>query len=84
MEKYTFPQPAVRTALHETVLLQADVTANDPEDQALMQRFGILGPPSILLFDVKGRELKDYRVVGFKPAPDFASHVQRAYAQGAS
>jgi thiol:disulfide interchange protein DsbD len=82
MEKYTFPQPAVRAALHDTVLLQADVTANDGDDQALMQRFGILGPPSILFFDRSGHELPDYRIVGFKPAPDFAAHVQRAYAQG--
>jgi thiol:disulfide interchange protein DsbD len=84
MEKYTFPEPAVRAALRDTVLLQADVTANDADDQALMQRFGILGPPSILLFDAQGHELPDYRVVGFKPAPDFAAHVQRAYARHGS
>ena len=35
-----------------------------------MQRFGILGPPSILFFGVDGDERQDYRVVGFKPAED--------------
>jgi len=79
MEKYTFPEPSVQTALKNTVLLQADVTANDDADQALMQRFGILGPPSILFFGLDGAEKQDYRVVGFKPATEFAPHIQQAF-----
>ncbi len=79
MEKYTFPEPAVQAALANTVLLQADVTANDDTDQALMQRFGILGPPSILFFGLDGVEKTNYRVVGFKPATEFAPHIQQAF-----
>jgi thiol:disulfide interchange protein DsbD len=79
MEKYTFSEPSVQAALANTVLLQADVTANDSTDQALMQRFGILGPPSILFFGRDGAEKPDYRVVGFKPADEFAPHVQQAF-----
>ena len=79
MEKYTFPEPSVQAALTNTVLLQADVTANDDADQALMQRFGILGPPSILFFGQDGAEKTAYRVVGFKPADEFAPHIQRAF-----
>jgi len=84
MEKYTFPEAAVQAALRDTVLLQADVTANDATDQALMQRFGILGPPSILFFGLDGAEKTDYRVVGFKPAGEFAPHVQQAFAGSSS
>ena len=80
MEKYTFPAPSVQTALANSVLLQADVTANDDADQALMQRFGVLGPPSILFFGQDGAEKTAYRVVGFKPADEFASHIQQAFA----
>lgn len=80
MEKYTFPEPSVQAALAGSVLLQADVTANDDLDQALMQRFGILGPPSILFFGTDGAERTAYRVVGFKPADEFAPHVQQAFA----
>jgi thiol:disulfide interchange protein DsbD len=79
MEKYTFPEPSVQAALTKTVLLQADVTANDDVDQALMRRFGILGPPSILFFGMDGAEKPDYRVVGYKPADEFAKHVQQAF-----
>jgi thiol:disulfide interchange protein DsbD len=84
MEKYTFTDPAVQQALAKTVLLQADVTANDDVDQALLQRFGILGPPSILFFGPDGAERAEYRVVGFKPADDFAGHVAAAIADTGS
>jgi len=83
MEKYTFPDAQVQQALADTVLLQADVTANDEADQALMQRFGILGPPSILFFRRDGVELPAFRVVGFKPAEEFAPHVTQAFGGGA-
>jgi len=84
MEKYTFPDAAVQAALANTVLLQADVTANDDVDQALMQRFGILGPPSILFFGRDGVEKPGYRVVGFKSAEDFAPHIQQAIGSPSS
>ena len=44
MERYTFTDPAVGAAMQGFVLLKADVTANDETDQALMRRFGIVGP----------------------------------------
>jgi thiol:disulfide interchange protein DsbD len=78
MEKYTFPDPAVQQALANTLMLQADVTANDDTDQALMQHLGILGPPSILFFGTDGIERPDFRVVGFKRAEEFAPHISRA------
>ncbi len=79
MERYTFSDPAVMKEMERFVLLQADVTANDDQDQELMQdRFGIPGPPAILFFDRTGKELRGYRVVGFKPAAEFADHLRRA------
>ena len=80
MERYTFPDSGVRAALGNTLLLQADVTANDAEDKALLQRFGILGPPTIVFFDAAGRERPQYRVVGFKKAGEFRDHVTSALA----
>ncbi len=78
MERYTFSDSAVIAEMSRFVLLQADVTANDEEDRALMQgRFGIPGPPAILFFDPVGGELKGYRLVGFTPAEDFAAHLRR-------
>lgn len=79
MERYTFSKPEVHTALTGAVLLQADVTANDAADKALLARFGIFGPPTIVFFAADGTERSDYRLVGFLNAADFAAHTRRAF-----
>jgi len=78
MEEYTFTDTAVQDALANTVLLQADVTANDDEDQALLQRFGVYGPPTIVFFGNDGLQRNGYEVVGYMKAVDFAAHVRKA------
>ncbi|MEZ5538015.1 MAG: protein-disulfide reductase DsbD [Thiolinea sp.] len=80
MEKYTFPDPAVREVLSDVVLLKADVTANNDEHKAMMKNFGIVGPPAMLFFDTNGQERKEMRLVGFLPANTFAEHVRGAKA----
>ena len=54
MEKYTFTDTAVKTALDHTVLLRADVTDNDADDQALLKHMGIIGPPTIAFYGLNG------------------------------
>jgi thiol:disulfide interchange protein DsbD len=72
MERYTFTDEAVQSALANAVLLKADVTANDEADQALLQRFQIFGPPTIAFWGADGSERAAYRVVGFMKADEFA------------
>ena len=55
MEKYTFTDSAVQAALARTVLLRADVTENDADDQALLKHFGIFGPPTIAFYGTTAR-----------------------------
>ncbi|MEM7611318.1 MAG: protein-disulfide reductase DsbD [Pseudomonadota bacterium] len=80
MEKYTFSDAVVQDVLSNTVLLKADVTANDEQDQALLKRFGIYGPPSIIFFGPDGIERPGYQVVGYMNAERFAAHVANAIA----
>jgi len=78
MEKYTFSKPQVQQALAGTTLLQADVTADNAADKALLRHFGLIGPPSILFFGPDGKERRAYRVVGYMNASDFKKHVMEA------
>ncbi len=79
LERYTFSDQRVIEALADFVLLQADVTADDETDRALLHgRFGMPGPPSIMFFDRSGNERKKYRVVGFMSADEFVPHVKKA------
>jgi len=78
MEKYTFTDATVKTALNKTVLLRADVTDNDADDQALLKHMGIIGPPTIAFYGLNGAERANFRVVGFMKADDFATHAREA------
>jgi thiol:disulfide interchange protein DsbD len=77
MERFTFSQPAVGARLRQVRLLQADVTANTAEDKALMKRFGLFGPPGIILFDAAGKEIPQGRVIGFLGPEPFVQHLAR-------
>ncbi|MEM9334396.1 MAG: protein-disulfide reductase DsbD [Pseudomonadota bacterium] len=83
MEAFTFTDADVHATLENTVLLQADVTANDDADQELLGRFGVFGPPTIIFFGTDGQQRHGYEVVGFMKAEAFASHVREAFAAGA-
>jgi len=78
MEKLTFSDPDVQDALGNTMLLQADVTANDAQDKELYKHFGIIGPPAIIFYDAEGNEKRNHRVVGYMPADKFSNHVNQA------
>ena len=77
MDAHTFREPAVKAALSEYVLLKADVTANNAEDQALLKRFGIFGPPTTAFFAPDGKERTDFRLVGFTASEPFLVHLKR-------
>lgn len=75
-EKYTFSDPQVQKALSGTVLLQADVTANNADDKALLKHLQVLGLPTILFFDAQGLEQPAARVTGFMDASAFSEHLR--------
>ena len=76
MESLTFSDSNIQHLLNKTILLQADVTQNTAEDQALLKLFGLFGPPGIIFFNTSGQELASIRTVGFQNAERFAQTLQ--------
>ena len=77
MEVNTFANPEVSKVLQQFVLLQADVTKNSPDNQALLKRFGLFGPPGILIFNQDSQELQDQRVIGYMPPQRFIERLKK-------
>lgn len=77
MEAFTFTDDRVQNQLSNAIVVQADVTANDADDQALLKQFDLFGPPGIIFYNANGRELPAARVVGFMNAEKFSAHIQR-------
>lgn len=77
MEAYTFTDPRVREALVDVVLLQADVTENSEQDQALLKKFNLLGPPAIIFFGPDRQERQAQRVIGYQDAEAFLATLRQ-------
>jgi len=78
-EDYVFNEPKVQELLKANfILVQADVTANDEEDQRLLKHTEVQAPPAILFFDKNDyKEKRKYRIVGAMNAEQFIERVNR-------
>ncbi|MFV2090373.1 MAG: protein-disulfide reductase DsbD, partial [Pseudomonadales bacterium] len=75
MERSVFPQPAVASRLAQFRLLRADITKNDADDKALMAKYGLFGPPSLMFFGGDSREISEVRIQGEIGAEPLAAHL---------
>jgi thiol:disulfide interchange protein DsbD len=78
MERFTFSDATVRNMLNSATLLKADVTRNDADDRALLQRFNLFGPPGTIFFDTQGREIAGLRVIGYQDSERFLQTLRGA------
>jgi thiol:disulfide interchange protein DsbD len=74
MARNVFTDARVAAVMGKLVLVQADVTRADAEDRALLDRFGLAGPPAILFFR-NGQELRASRVEGEMGADEFLARL---------
>ncbi|MDP2393916.1 MAG: protein-disulfide reductase DsbD [Methylococcaceae bacterium] len=77
MENYTFADSSVKEALANFVVLQADVTNNTDDDQALLAHFNLVGPPGVLFFGLDSQEKTAHRVIGYQDAQTFIQTLLR-------
>ncbi len=75
MEKGVFTDARVRERLKDFVLVQADVSENDDNARAIKDRFGVFGPPAMLIFGADGNEMRTLRFYGYKSADAFLAHL---------
>jgi len=77
MEAYTFSDAKVKQALQDFIVVQADVTEAGAEDMAMLQQFGLIGPPGIIFYGPDGQERTSHRVIGFQDAVTFLQSLQQ-------
>ncbi|WP_201402120.1 protein-disulfide reductase DsbD [Kaistia sp. 32K] len=78
-ERNVLADPEISARLERASVILADVTATTPDTQALMQRFGVVGPPTMLILDPgTGTEIEGTRSIGATTAAAFGSSLRRA------
>ena len=78
IEREVLTAPEVGRQLGDYTLVRFDITESNPAQRALLDRYQLFGPPAILLFDGKGDEWRDLRVVGEVDAATFAARLSAA------
>jgi len=78
MERVTFEDPVVRTALAGIALIRVDLTENTADNQTLLRRFDLFGPPALLFLGPDGIERRNARAIGFVNAEQFRAHLTQS------
>lgn len=78
IEREVFGNAEVQQALADFVLLRPDVTAAGKESKAIMAKYNILGPPTLLFIGPNGEERRAGRIVGELSAKEFLQHLTQA------
>ena len=75
MEKGVFTDARVQARLRDFALVQADVTENNADARAIKDRYGVFGPPAMLIFAADGSERRELRFYGYKSADELLAHL---------
>jgi len=81
-EHITFADATVKAEMAKIRLLQMDVTESNANDIAVLERFNVLGLPTILFFTPNQQELTASRVTGFMGPAEFAAHLVKIQQSG--
>lgn len=78
IEREVLSAPQVTRQLGDYQLVRFDITESNAAQRALLDRYQLFGPPAIQLFNGKGDEWLDLRVVGEVDANTFAARLSTA------
>lgn len=82
MEKNVFAKAEALQALNGVRLLRLDVTADNDASRALLGRFNVLGPPTLVWIAPDGSERRDRRITGEVDLEGFLRHWQTTRERG--
>jgi len=79
LDEITFKDTEVIKKLQNFTLLKADVTQNSDDDKALQKKFGIVGPPALIFWDINKQEVKSAKIVGYKNPKEFLEIINKNF-----
>ena len=77
LDHKTYVVDKVRAEAQRFVSIKIDATNDHPQLEALQKRFGVVGLPTIVFVDKKGRVLPDPQVTGFIDAEAYSRVMKR-------
>ena len=71
IEKEVFPRADVQAAVQDVVRIKLDLTHPEASQDALLKKWQILGPPTMIFLNAQQQEMRDLRLTGTFTAPQF-------------
>lgn len=78
MQRTTFTEAQVHTALEDWTLIEADVTNTNDDSEELKKFFDVFGPPATLFIRSDGSEHQNLRQYGYMKKDDFLAILAKA------
>lgn len=75
IEKTFAENPSLQQKLHDFSVIKLDITANNPPQQALLNQYQVIAPPTFVFLDQNAKELSGTRLVGELSSDEFLSHL---------
>jgi thioredoxin:protein disulfide reductase len=75
LENHVLTNPLVQNQLQRFLLLRADITADDDQDRALMRQYGVVAPPTFVVFNSQHTESPIASSVGEVSAQQLAQKL---------
>ena len=82
MEKEVFGDAQVQAALTGVRILRPDVTQTDPASRELLNRYQVMGPPTLLFIGPDGEERRTQRITGEVDANQFLNRWNQTMERG--
>jgi len=79
LDHNTFNQKDVVDEAKRFATFKADLTrGDDKRSKELVERYGIIGVPTIVFIDAKGNEIRELRLTGFEKPEAFLERLRKA------
>lgn len=72
-----FSKSDVALEVEEFERIKVDITDNTDFDIEMLKKYSMFGPPGVIFFDINKKELKNYRLSGYKEKKIFIEHIQK-------
>lgn len=72
-----FSKSDVALEVAEFEKIKVDITDNTDFDIEMLKKYSLFGPPGIVFYDSDKKELKNYRLSGYKERELFIEHIQK-------
>jgi len=77
LDKYTYSNLEVKAKLSHAVLLKVDATQENATVTPVLQKYGVVGLPTVIFIEKDGTVRTDLSLTGYEPPADFLRRLEK-------